>query len=140
MPLPTFWKTIEERYKSGLSHVFLLYFNINDIIYDDVYGYIWTRDYLLERMNYLGCDAVLYYTRSEGVLFPNVGLRNAYQSALRFNRIEEIEPLPVPPEGMDAYPTKNINSNLRRVGEEKQIKEPQEMMSLSVSLGKAWEI
>jgi transitional endoplasmic reticulum ATPase len=130
MPLPTFWKTIEERYKSGLSHVFLLYFNINDIIYDDVYGYIWTRDYLLERMNYLGCDAVLYYTRSEGVLFPNVGLRNAYQSALRFNRIEEIEPLPVPPEGMDAYPTKNINSNLRRVGEEKQIKEPQEMMSL----------
>ena len=130
MPLPTFWKTIEERYRTGLSYVFLLYFNINDIIYDDVYGYLWTRDYLLERMNYLGCDAVLYYTRSEGLQFPNIALRNAYQSALRFGRIEEIEPLPDPPEGMDTYPIKNINANLRRVGEDRQIKEPQEMMTM----------
>ncbi|MDQ1329280.1 MAG: ATP-binding protein [Candidatus Poribacteria bacterium] len=77
MPFPTFWKTIEERHKAKLSHQFLLYFNINDMIYDDIYGYLYTRDYLLERMNYLGCDSVLYYTRSEGLLFTKIELRNA---------------------------------------------------------------
>jgi transitional endoplasmic reticulum ATPase len=130
MPLPTFWKTIEERYKAKLSHLFLLYNNINDLIYDDVYGYLNTRDYLMERMSYLGCDAVLYYTRSEGLLFPNVGLRDAQQNAFRLARIEEIEPLPDPPEEMDVYPTKNINAGLRHVGEERKIVAPQEMMSV----------
>ena len=130
MPVPTFWQTIEERYKAKLSHQFLLYFNINDLIYDDIYGYIYTRDYLMERMNYLGCDAVLFYTRSEGVLFPNVGLRNGYQSAYKLSRIEEIEPLPDPPEGQDTITIKNINAGLRHVGEEKMVREPQEMMSL----------
>lgn len=130
MPIPTFWKTIEDRYKSNLSHQFLLYHNINDLIYDDVYGYLFTRDYLMERMNYLGCDAVLYYTRSEGLLFPNVALRNAQQTALKLRRIEEIEPLPNPPEGLKEYPTKNINAGLRHVGEERQIIEPKEMMAM----------
>jgi len=129
MPLPTFWKTIEERYNAKLSHQFLLNFNINDMIYDDIYGYIYTRDYLLERMNYLGCDAVLYYTRSEGLLFPNIALRNAYQSAFKLTRIEEIEPLPDPPEGQDSITIRNINSGLRHVGEEKMIRESQEMMA-----------
>jgi len=131
MPFPTFWKTIEERYKAKLSHQFLLYFNINDMIYDDIYGYLYTRDYLLERMNYLGCDAVLYYTRSEGLLFPNVVLRDAYQSAYKLTRIEEIEPLPDPPEGQDSITIRNINSGLRKVGEETKItREPQEMMAM----------
>jgi len=129
MPLPSFWKTIEDRYKAGLSHQFILYHNINDLIYDDVYGYLSTRDYLMERMNYLGCDAVLYYTRSEGLLFPNIGIRNAQQIALKLTRIEEIEPLPDPPEGLEEYPTKNINAGLRHVGEEKKIIDPQEMMT-----------
>jgi AAA+ superfamily predicted ATPase len=84
----------------------------------------------MERMNYLGCDAVLFYTRSEGVLFPNVGLRNGYQSAYKLSRIEEIEPLPDPPEGQDTITIKNINAGLRHIGEEKMVREPQEMMSL----------
>ncbi|HGJ66191.1 TPA: ATP-binding protein, partial [bacterium] len=76
------------------------------------------------------CDAVLYYTRSEGLLFPNIALRNAQQSALKFTRVEEIEPLPVPPEGLKEYPIKNINAGLKNVGQERKIVDPQEMMTM----------
>lgn len=128
MPIPRFWQLIEERYRSGLSNQFLLYFNVNDIIWDDIYGYLFTKDYLMERMNYLGCDAVIYYSRSEGLIFPNIGLRNAYQSALKLTRIEEIEPLPQPEEGKPPIVIKNINAELKNVGQERMIRDPQEAM------------
>jgi len=125
MPIPSFWQIIGDRYKAGLSHQFLLYFNINDIIWDDVYGYLFTIDYLMERMNQLGCDAVLYYNRSEGVLFPSLGMRSAYQSVMKLARIEEIEPIPE-----ELPQVKAINSGLRHVGEEKMTRDPQEAMAL----------
>lgn len=128
MPIPRFWQFIEERYKAGLSNQFLLYFNINDIIWDDIHGYLFTRDYLMERMNYLGCDAVIYYSRSEGLIFPNIGLRNAYQNGLKLARIEEIEPLPQPEEGAPPIMIKNINAGLKNVGQERMIRDPQEAM------------
>ncbi len=128
MPIPRFWQSIEERYRAGLSNLFLLYFNINDIIWDDIHGYLFTRDYLMERMNYLGCDAVIYYSRSEGLIFPNIGLRNAYQSRLKLTRIEEIEPLPQPEEGQPPIVIRNINAGLKNVGQERMIRDPQEAM------------
>jgi hypothetical protein len=119
MPVPRFWQRIEERYKSGLSHQFLVYFNIDDLVWDDVYGYLHTKDFLMEQMNRLGCDAVLSYSRSEGIRFPNLGVRDAYQNALKLARInDEIEPIP---EDMPKFD--RLNARFRKVGQEKLIRE-----------------
>lgn len=128
MPVPSFWQVIENRYKGKLTHQFLLYHNINDIIWDDIYAYLYTKDYLMERMNWLGCDAVLYYSRSEGIIFPNLGMRDAYQNALKLTRIEEIEPIPEPEEGKEPPPIRRINEGLRNVGQEKMVRDPHEAM------------
>jgi transitional endoplasmic reticulum ATPase len=123
MPVPRFWQRIEDRYKAGLSHQFLLYFNVDDLVWDDVYGYLRTKDFLMERMNRLGCNAVLSYSRSAGITFPNLSVRDAYQNAMKLARIEETEPLP---EGMPEF--KRLNADFKRVGQEGLIRETQDAM------------
>ena len=123
MPVPRFWQRIEDRYKAGLSHQFLLYFNVNDFVWDDVYGYLPAKDFLMEQMNRLGCKAVLSYSRSEGITFPNLSVRDAYQNAMKLVRIDEIEPLP---EDMPQF--NRLNAEFKRVGQEKLIREPQEAL------------
>jgi len=123
MPVPRFWQRIEDRYKAGESHQFLLYTNIDDMIYDDLFGYLHTRDFLMEQMNRLGCNAVVSYTRSEGIQFPNLDIRNAYQDFMRLKRIQEIEPIP---EGFPTY--KGLNEDFRHVGEEPLIRDIQDAL------------
>jgi len=123
MPLPRFWQRIENRYKAGSSHQFLLHFNVDDLIWDDVYGYLPTTDFLMEQMNRLGCNSILSYNRSEGITFPNLGLRGEYQKATGLSRIDEVEPLPE-----DMPPVKNINADFRKVGREKLIRETEEAL------------
>ncbi len=123
MPVPRFWQRIENIYKSGASHQFLLHFNVDDLIWDDVFGYLPTKDFLMEQMNRLGCDAILYYNRSEGVKFPNLGIRDAYQNAMKLARIDEIEPLP---EDMPQY--NRLNAKFKKVGQEKLVRDTQEAL------------
>lgn len=124
MPVPRFWQRIERRYKSGASHQFLLYSNIDDYIWDDVYGYLSTKDYLMEQMNRLGCNSILTYSRSEGILFPNLGIRDAYQKEFGLARIDdELEPIP---EDMPKY--NRLNADFRHVGEEGLIRDTQDAL------------
>ncbi len=68
-----FWDEVKKHYDAGSAHQFLLHFNVNDLLYDDVYGYLRTTDYLMAQLNVLGCQLVLGYNTSEGVHFPKVG-------------------------------------------------------------------
>ena len=123
MPIPSFWQRIERIYTSGASYQFLLYFNVNDLVWDVVYGYLPTMDFLMEQMNRLGCTAIISYSRSEGITFPNLSVRDAYQNAMKLSRIDEIEPIP---EDMPQFG--RLNSGFRHVGEEGLIREPQEAL------------
>ncbi|MBD3183688.1 AAA family ATPase, partial [Candidatus Poribacteria bacterium] len=108
-------------YKSKAAHQFLLHFNIDDLIWDDIYGYLPTMDFLMEQMNRLGCDATLYYSRSEGIKFPNLGWRDSYQANMKLARIDEVELIP---EDMPKYD--RLNARFRRVGQEKLLRETQQ--------------
>lgn len=123
MPVSRFWQSIEDIYKSGASHQFILYNNVDDLVWDDIYGYLSTRDYLMEQMNRLECNAIVSYTRSEGIQFPNLGLRDAYQNFMKLTRINEIEPLPE-----NLPPIKRLNVDFRHVGEEGLIRETLESL------------
>lgn len=68
-----FWDEVEKHYAAGSAHQFLLHFNVNDLLYDDVYGYLPAVDYFMEQLNVLGCDLVLGYNTSQGIRLPNVG-------------------------------------------------------------------
>ena len=68
-----FWDEIEKHYEAGSAHQFLLHFNVDDLLYDEVYGYLPTINYFMEQLNALGCDLVLGYNMSQGVYLPNVG-------------------------------------------------------------------
>ena len=68
-----FWDEVKKHYDAGSAHQFLLHFNVNDLLYDDVYGYLPAVDYLMEQLNVLGCDLVLGYNTSHGIRLPNVG-------------------------------------------------------------------
>ena len=68
-----FWNEIKKHYDAGSAHQFLLHFNVNDLLYDDVYGYLRTTDYLMAQLDLLGCQLVLGYNASEGIHFPKVG-------------------------------------------------------------------
>ena len=68
-----FWDEIKKHCDAGSAHQFLLHFNVNDLLYDDVYGYLRTMDYLMAQLNLLGCQLVLGYNTSEGIHFPKVG-------------------------------------------------------------------
>jgi hypothetical protein len=68
-----FWDEVKKHYTAGSAHQFLLHFNVNDLLYDEVYGYLPVVDYLMEQLNVLGCDLVLGYNATHGIRLPNVG-------------------------------------------------------------------
>ena len=86
-----FWDEVKKHYDAGSAHQFLLHFNINDLLYDDVYGYLRTTDYLMAQLNVLGCQLVLGYNTSEGIHFPKVGQWRNMQRTLeifpQYNKI-----------------------------------------------------
>ena len=77
-----FWDEIKKHYEAGSAHQFLIHFNVNDLLYDDVYGYLRTTDHLMAQLNLLGCELVLGYNTSEGIHFPKVGQWRNTQRAL----------------------------------------------------------
>lgn len=77
-----FWEEIKKHYQAGSAHQFLLHFNVQDLLHDDVYGYLPTAEYLSEQLNVLGCDLVLGYNTSQGIHFPNIGRWRATQRML----------------------------------------------------------
>ena len=79
-----FWDEIKKHHNAGSAHQFLLHFNVKDLLYDDVYNYLPTVNYLMEQLNVLGCQFVLGYNISEGIHFPKV---NQWQSTQRMLKI-----------------------------------------------------
>ena len=65
-----FWEQVQRHYNAGSAHEFLLHFNVQDLLYDDVYGYLPALDYLMEQLNALGCDLVVGYNTSQGIIWP----------------------------------------------------------------------
>ena len=101
-----FWEQITTHYRAGSAHQFLLHFNVQDLHYDDAYGYLPAMPYLMEQLNLLGCDLVVGYNAVQGIIFPNVrGWR-------RTQKMLEI----VPPDAADDVPLpderRRINANL----------------------------
>ena len=75
-----FWEQVKRYYDAGSAHQFLLHFNVQDLLYDEVYGYLPTQEYLMEQLSVLGCEFVLGYNASQGIQLPNVGRwRNTQQ-------------------------------------------------------------
>ena len=100
-----FWDEVKKHYDAGSAHQFLLHFNVNDLLYDDVYGYLPAVDYFMEQLNVLGCDLVLGYNTSHGIRLPNVGRWRNTQRMLQL----------VPKEGKEAEKQgerRRINSNM----------------------------
>ena len=86
-----FWDEVKKHYDAGSAHQFLLHFNVNDLLYDDVYGYLPAVDYLMEQLNVLGCDLVLGYNTSQGIRLPNVGRWRNTQRMLQLMPKEDKE-------------------------------------------------
>ena len=86
-----FWDEVKKHYEAGSAHQFLLHFNVNDLLYDDVYGYLPAVDYFMEQLNVLGCDLVLGYNTSHGIRLPNVGRWRNTQRMLQLAPKEEKE-------------------------------------------------
>ena len=87
-----FWEQVKRYYNAGSAHEFLLHFNVQDLLYDDVYGYLPTLDYLMEQLNVLGCDLVLGYNTSQGIIWPNIGRRQNTQKMLKLIPSDEEVP------------------------------------------------
>ncbi len=68
-----FWEQIESQYKVSAAHQFLLHFNVNDLLYDELYGYLPALDYLMEQLNVLGCRLVMGYNATRGIIWANAG-------------------------------------------------------------------
>ena len=68
-----FWEQIKRHCDAGSAHQFLLHFNVQDLLHDDVYGYLPTTEYLMEQLSLLGCELVLGYNTSQGINLPNIG-------------------------------------------------------------------
>ncbi len=77
-----FWEEIKRHHNAGSAHQFLLHFNVQDLLYDDVYGYLPTTEYLMEQLNVLGCELIMGYNTSQGVHLPNIGRWRATQKML----------------------------------------------------------
>ena len=101
-----FWEQIATHYRAGSAHQFLLHFNVQDLHYDDAYGYLPAMPYLMEQLNLLGCDLVVGYNSVQGIIFPNVRQWRRTQKMLEI----------VPPDAADEVPLPDersrINSNL----------------------------
>ena len=78
-----FWEQVQRHYNAGSAHEFLLHFNVQDLLYDDVYGYLPALDYVMEQLNALGCDLVVGYNTSQGIIWPNIGRRRNTQKMLK---------------------------------------------------------
>ena len=78
-----FWDEVKKHYDAGSAHQFLLHFNVDDLLYDEVYGYLPTVNYLMEQLNVLGCDLVLGYNISRSVYRPNIGRWRNRQKMLK---------------------------------------------------------
>ena len=68
-----FWQRIESQYKVAAAHQYLLHFNVNDLLYDEHFGYLPATDYLMEQLNLIGCRLVLQYNATKGFMIPRVG-------------------------------------------------------------------
>ena len=77
-----FWEQVKRHYDAGSAHQFLLHFNVQDLMYDDVYGYLPTHEYIMEQLNVLGCELILGYDTSQGIHLPNIGQWRATQKML----------------------------------------------------------
>ena len=86
-----FWDEVKKHYDAGSAHQFLLHFNANDLLYDDVYGYLPTKAYLMEQLNVLGCQLVLGYNTSHGIQLPHVGRWRNMQKMLELAPQEQKE-------------------------------------------------
>ena len=84
-----FWDRIASEYNAGVSHQFLLHFNVEDLVRDEVYGYLPMFPYLMEQLNALGCDFVIGYTPSQGVIWPDVNQWKVVQKWLGLLPYEE---------------------------------------------------
>ena len=84
-----FWDEVKKHYDAGSAHQFLLHFNVNDLLHDDVYGYLPVADYLMEQLNVLGCNLVLGYNTSRSIHLPNVGRWRNTQRMLQLLPREE---------------------------------------------------
>ena len=84
-----FWDEVRKHCEAGSAHQFLLHFNVNDLLYDDVYGYLPAVGYLMEQLNVLGCGLVLGYNTSRGIYLPNVGRWRNMQRMLQLLPKEE---------------------------------------------------
>ncbi|MCY4554440.1 MAG: ATP-binding protein [Candidatus Poribacteria bacterium] len=100
-----FWDEVKKHYDAGSAHQFLLHFNVNDLLYDDVYGYLPAVDYFMEQLNVLGCDLVLGYNTSQGIRLPNVGRWRNTQRMLQLMPKEDKE-------AEKAGERRRINSNM----------------------------
>ncbi len=69
--MPNFIDRIAAEYQAGVAHVFLLHFNVWDIAYDEMYGYLPMTYYLMEQLNVLGLDLILGYSPTMGFHWPN---------------------------------------------------------------------
>ncbi|MCG9129526.1 ATP-binding protein [Candidatus Poribacteria bacterium] len=77
-----FWQRIESQYKVAAAHQYLLHFNVNDLLYDEHFGYIPAVDYLMEQLNLLGCRLIIGYNATKGFMIPRVGQWVATQKIL----------------------------------------------------------
>ena len=77
-----FLEQIKRHYNAGSAHQFLLHFNVQDLLHDDVYSYLPTTEYLMEQLSVLGCELVLGYNTSQGIRLPNIGRWRATQKML----------------------------------------------------------
>lgn len=99
-----FWEEIKKQRNAGSAHEFLLHFNVQDLLYDDVYGYLPAFDYLMEQLNVLGCDLVLGYNTAQGIIWPNIGRWRNTQKMLKL--------IPAAQEGEPETERPKINDNL----------------------------
>ena len=83
-----FWEAIKRHHNAGSAHEFLLHFNVQDLMYDNFYGYMPAFDYLMEQLNMLGCDLVLGYNTSQGIIWPNIGRWRNTQKMLKLIRAD----------------------------------------------------
>lgn len=101
-----FWEQIATHYRAGSAHQFLLHFNVQDLHYDDAYGYLPAMPYLMEQLNLLGCELVVGYNSVQGIIFPNV------HQWRRTQRMLEIVPSDAPDEAPLPDERRRINANL----------------------------
>ena len=128
-----FWDEVEKHYEAGSAHQFLLHFNVDDLIHDEVYGYLPTVNYLMEQLNALGCDLVLGYNMARGVYLPNIGRWRNRQKMLELipedHKEEEVKtqrprinsglafhkPHEDPVFGMEPVPSKDLRHRLKQL-------------------------